>query len=198
MIKLFIVFLTICISSSSCLAIQLSDQLLARGSDLGIDLSFTKASFEDSDVTLSTNQLDFLLNELKVVGKGSNQVVSKFGSIQSKAIAVDYDALEIQFLGDVFLSHKDIKLNSDEAYVKVNENTFIAKQSVTFSFGDYKSQSDIAKYDRELNQIQFEGNVLFSHADEYAKGDVIIFDLNKETFLSKGSAKVKISRDVIQ
>ena len=198
MIKLFIVFLTICISSSSCLAIQLSDQLLARGSDLGIDLSFTQTSFENPDLTLSTNQLDFLLNELKVVGKGSNQVVSKFGSIQSNAIAFDYKALEIQFLGDVFLAHEDIKLNSDEAYVKVNENTFIAKQSVTFSFGDYKSQSEVAKYDRELNQIQFEGNVFFSHTDEYAKGDVIIFDLNNETFLSKGSAKVKISRDVIQ
>ena len=198
MIKLFIVFLTIYISSGSCLAIQLSDQLLARGSDLGIDLSFTQTSFENPDLTLSTSQLDFLLNELKVVGKGSNQVVSNFGSIQSNAIALDYEALEIQFLGDVFLAHEDIKLNSDEAYVKVNENTFIAKKSVIFSFGDYKSQSEVAEYDRELNQIQFEGNVLFSHADEYAKGDVIIFDLNKVSFLSKGRAKVKISRDVIQ
>ena len=77
------------------------------------------------------------------MGKGSNQVVSNFGSIQSNAIALDYEALEIQFLGDVFLAHEDIKLNSDEAYVKVNENTFIAKKSVIFSFGDYKSQSEV-------------------------------------------------------
>ena len=185
------------VCTTSLSAIQLSDEMYEKAKKLNLDLSFLADSFADPFMTLTSDSLAIELDQNVIVSRGENKVASEFGTITTNQIRIDYKKLKVSLLGDVKLTHEDINLNSKEAYVKVNENTFIAKDAVNFSYGDYRSESSLAMFNRDQNQIQFEGNVLFTTLDEYAKGDVIIFDLTNETFLSKGKAKVKISRDVM-
>ena len=44
----------------------------------------------------------------------------------------------------------------------------------------------------------FSENVLFKSNEDIAEGDQIIFDLNNETILSKGRAKIKVSKELLE
>ena len=194
--KLFFVLLII-ISSVNSASINFSDRMMSRLSEIQSPLS-QELKIKKASITLTTDNVDIDLKANKMMAFGKNEIISEYGNIVSDKITIDYADLKIGLFGNVKLNTQEMSLNSEEAYVKVNENTFIATKAVKFEHGIYKSSSDSAIFNRNKNEIRFENDVLFTSGNEYAKGDVIIFDLTNETFLSKGKAKIKVSRDVIQ
>lgn len=193
-----VIVLLLSVSILSLANVELSESLLQRAKQLNMPIETLYKSPSSTPVILQTDSIKLSLNQQVLKAQGNNIIQSQHGIIKADQIEFVETKSEIKFFGNVALRYNEMKLNSNEAYVKVNEDTFIAKNDVKFSFEDYKSTSQKAMFDSQLNQVVFEGDVEISSLQQFAKGDSIIFDLTQETFLSKGKAKIKLSKDDIQ
>ena len=72
------------------------------------------------------------------------------------------------------------------------------QNNVIFKYLDKYAKADEATYNLNTNKVIFSENVLFKSNEDIAEGDQIIFDLNNETILSKGRAKIKVSKELLE
>jgi len=175
---------------------RLSDILLEQLPTASTSISFFENN-QHSVLEWTTDKIKInMLN--KTVYSEKNKIKSPFGALQSNQIQYDFNKETMQFLKEVILENKDLKLNSEEAYVNLKTSVFIAKNNVIFKYLNKYAKADEATYSLNTNKVIFSENVLFKSNEDIAEGDQIIFDLNNETILSKGRAKIKVSKELLE
>ena len=161
----------------------------------GIDVSYPDS--RQLDVFVTAKDITFSLIDSVLVGVENTRVVYKDLSIKAHQLRFSVLDNTLRFLDSVFVTKDDFVLTCMNATALFPSDIFV-DGNVQFIYRDYQAMSERARYDLNTNLIALQGNAVFLNKDDYLKGDYITFDLDNESVVSGGRAKIKVSTKQLQ